>query len=326
MSGSASQRGFKVQGLISTLESLKVDDFEWNKVQLEPDEEKADIKWLDEKDVIIKLTQVKSTINDFKWNEILKWLEKLIDGNKANEYNLYLVGYCNKNVRDKIEKLNKGDLSSVEKSSTEYQQIIRNISKCKIIRRALDYDDLKDGIYVLLHRLYFEEGKKIVNPTELDKINGAIIERFDSMPILNKKIKKGELISLLLGWCNDEVSSYKKVVADLELREKLISFRDAISQSVIDAIYPYGKEYKEASRIYLDTQYSVLFETFAELSERYRNEIHHRLQSIDSYAKLYDIALKEGSTEMQCELEQKVNAISTKYIKPFESYLSSLLT
>ena len=157
-----------------------------------------------------------------------------------------------------------------------------------------------------------------------DKGNAG--ERFDSMPILNKKIKKGELISLLLGWCNDEVSSYKKVVADLELREKLISFRDAISQSVIDAIYPYGKEYKEASRIYLDTQYSVLFETFAELSERYRNEIHHRLQSIDSYAKLYDIALKEGSTEMQCELEQKVNAISTKYIKPFESYLSSLLT
>jgi hypothetical protein len=76
MGGKEGSRGYLYQAIISVLTSLTDDD--WEKVQIEPDtnNEKIDIIW-DFPNNVKKAVQVKSSINNFTFPQIIDLLKKM---------------------------------------------------------------------------------------------------------------------------------------------------------------------------------------------------------------------------------------------------------
>ncbi len=100
MSGNNSIRGYLVQTLISLLDSLEKDS-KWVSITIEPldESEKVDIFW--EYDSSVKVTQVKSTKNTFKYSIVEAWchdLEK--ECPDADLLELVLVGHCQTKVHN----------------------------------------------------------------------------------------------------------------------------------------------------------------------------------------------------------------------------------
>ena len=108
MSGNHAIRGYIIQTLITILDSLENNN-RWIAITLEPvhKSEKVDIFW-EYADGVTKVTQVKSTINTFKFSDVLKWCEELENGSpRESFYELILVGHCQAKVlkNDKIGKV-----------------------------------------------------------------------------------------------------------------------------------------------------------------------------------------------------------------------------
>lgn len=99
MSGNHSIRGYLVQTLITVLDSLEnISDI--SAVTLEPleESEKVDILW-EYKNGTTKVTQVKSTKNTFRYNDVKKWCSELEEGSpNSSQYELILVGHCQNKV------------------------------------------------------------------------------------------------------------------------------------------------------------------------------------------------------------------------------------
>ena len=101
MSGNHSIRGYIIQTVISVLDSLNKNN-EWIAITLEPlqESEKVDILW-EYNAGVTKVSQVKSTINTFKYSDVQKWSKELEAGSpNATKYELILVGHCAKKVFD----------------------------------------------------------------------------------------------------------------------------------------------------------------------------------------------------------------------------------
>lgn len=98
MGGKEASRGFLYQGFASVLEAL-TDKNKWDKIYIEfpTSNDKVDIA-LGAANKVIKSIQVKSTINTFSKSDIMVWLRDLIADIDAPEYELCLIGQCEKSA------------------------------------------------------------------------------------------------------------------------------------------------------------------------------------------------------------------------------------
>lgn len=107
MGGKEASRGFLYQGFASVLEAL-TDKNKWDKIYIEfpTSNDKVDIA-LGAANKVIKSIQVKSTINTFSKSDIMVWLRDLIADIDAPEYELCLIGQCEKSAITFINSIEK---------------------------------------------------------------------------------------------------------------------------------------------------------------------------------------------------------------------------
>lgn len=116
LGGKEAIRGFMYQGFASILEALT--QKKWDKIYVEyPSEgDKVDIA-LESDDNIIKSIQVKSSINLFSKGNIIIWIKDLIVDVKASEYEIVLIGACDKGANDFINSIDKYNNGIEDKKS-----------------------------------------------------------------------------------------------------------------------------------------------------------------------------------------------------------------
>ena len=107
MGGKEASRGFLYQGFASVLEAL-TDKGNWDKIYVEfpTSNDKVDIA-LEQQNQIVKCIQVKSTINTFTKSDIKIWLDDLIKDIESPEYELFLIGQCDKSANTFIKSFEK---------------------------------------------------------------------------------------------------------------------------------------------------------------------------------------------------------------------------
>lgn len=107
MGGKEASRGFLYQGFASILEAL-TDESNWDKIYVEfpTSNDKVDIA-LEQQNQIIKCIQVKSTVNSFVKSDIITWLNDLIQDIESPEYELFLIGQCDKSTIIFIKSVGK---------------------------------------------------------------------------------------------------------------------------------------------------------------------------------------------------------------------------
>lgn len=107
MGGKESSRGFLYQGFASVLEAL-TDEKNWDKIYVEfpTSNDKVDIA-LEQQNQIVKCIQVKSTINTFVKSDIKTWIDDLIKDIESPEYELFLIGQCDKSANTFIKSIKK---------------------------------------------------------------------------------------------------------------------------------------------------------------------------------------------------------------------------
>ena len=102
MNGQYAIKGYLIQSLVALLDSFET---EWEKISVEPNDEseKVDILWIF-KEGRRKVVQVKYSKNTITFSSAKKWANELITQTNADEYELILVGYVDKNIHknDKI--------------------------------------------------------------------------------------------------------------------------------------------------------------------------------------------------------------------------------
>ena len=107
MGGKEASRGFLYQGFASVLEAL-TDKSNWDKIYVEfpTSNDKVDIA-LEQQHQIVKCIQVKSTINTFAKSDIKTWLYDLVKDIESPEYELFLIGQCDKSANTFIKSIEK---------------------------------------------------------------------------------------------------------------------------------------------------------------------------------------------------------------------------
>jgi tetratricopeptide (TPR) repeat protein len=96
MSGQAGARGYLVQSLICVINSI--DDRQWHSLSIEPNlaSDKVDVIWYYSDRT--KVVQIKHSQNQITWAMVKTWAEELEKSIQVEEYELQLIGPCNKEV------------------------------------------------------------------------------------------------------------------------------------------------------------------------------------------------------------------------------------
>lgn len=197
MGGKEASRGFLYQGFASVLEAL-TNRSNWDKIYIElpTSNDKVDIA-LEKQNCIIKSIQVKSTINSFSKSDIQKWLNDLVDDIKCNEYELFLIGQCDKPTNTfikSVEKYYSNTLDKEAKSSLngfntalfDNKKILFHILPFEIgILEKLVRDSLHQYISYSNQMMSFDQVSFIASATVIDQMissthgNGIDRKAFD---------------------------------------------------------------------------------------------------------------------------------------------------
>ena len=107
MGGRDASRGFLYQGFASVLEAL-TNKNKWDKIYVEfpTTDDKVDIA-LGLQNQIVKCIQVKSTINTFAKSDIKTCITDIIKDMESPEYELFLIGQCDKSANTFIKSIDK---------------------------------------------------------------------------------------------------------------------------------------------------------------------------------------------------------------------------
>lgn len=115
--GKEGSRGYLYQAFASVLEAL-TDKCNWDKIYIEfpTSNDKVDIA-LEKQNHIIKCIQVKSTINTFVKSDVITWLDDLAKDIASPEYELFLIGQCDKSTNTFIKSIGKYYAKEVDKEA-----------------------------------------------------------------------------------------------------------------------------------------------------------------------------------------------------------------
>lgn len=207
MAGSDAIRGFVIQGIISILESVEIDN--WNSIKVEPqtDKDKVDIAFYNSGRVI-KAIQVKSSINKFEAPSICEWIEKMIEDVVAVNYELFLVGEVTNPGKKYINKFESKNIDIFEFRDTIKKKIENNHSSIEV--RQFGFNEKQMWIRLKQSILGFMD-----KHCPEDKINNRVLEVISnnmlSYMIRNatgdKVISKEEFLKILINIVKDSSKS-----------------------------------------------------------------------------------------------------------------------
>lgn len=196
MGGREGSRGYLIQAVIATLNSLKSD---WYKVKIEPNtvEDKIDVIWLNNSEEIIEACQIKSSENNFGKVPSLDWIKDMIhDAPNAKKYRLSLIG----NASGPTAKYFK-NFKEIKKDELKdrYKILFDNRKNITIDLKPLDLNLLEEAI--LSNVFSFLNTKGINVDYETNKlISDGLIVQFLRFSTNGEFITKDEFENNLLNW------------------------------------------------------------------------------------------------------------------------------
>jgi hypothetical protein len=210
MGGKEGSRGYLFQAIIAVLNSLN--DVDWHYVQIEPDteKEKVDILW-EYPNQKFKVTQVKSSINNFTKSEIILWAESLFeDISSAEVYEIILVGNTSNSLKKNINKVSSGKESMSKKLNP-----IKDKLKIKII--SFDKELMTSGVQSGINK-FISKHEYTVDYYTLENMANALIFQFFYLGIEGIKLSRKEFEDKLLEWLKN---NYVKIFGSQNKLNKL---------------------------------------------------------------------------------------------------------
>lgn len=178
MGGMEASRGFFYQGVASLLTALSGKQ-DWDKIYVEfpINGDKVDIA-LERNGQIIKIIQVKSTVNIFSKSDLVKWMYELVSDKNCPEYELFLMGQCNNSAITFINSINKYYDHKIDKTAEQSlkdfdKEILKN-RKVKFKAHFHEIDDLKAIVRDSLYQ-YMLCDKSPIEFDQLDFIASAMV-------------------------------------------------------------------------------------------------------------------------------------------------------
>lgn len=195
MGGKEGSRGYLYQAIAAVIESLS--DKGWDKIYIEfPSEnDKVDIA-LEENGVIVKVIQVKSTIDSFQKSNVASWIKALInDKAEANCVQLILIGACTSGVPELFESIKK------YKSGTMDQKAKNSLSgfDCRVL----------DGVEISYKNLPFDVDS--LRGLSRDSLHKYLSKRdefvcFDKLGFIVDAMVNDQMLSSIIGDGIDRVN------------------------------------------------------------------------------------------------------------------------
>jgi hypothetical protein len=199
MGGKEASRGFMYQGFASILEALAYNG--WDKIYVEfpTSGDKVDIALENNKE-IIKSIQVKSTINTFYESSVIDWLSQIIQDVNSKEYQIFLIGHCDRKTVDLINAIKKyQDGGLDQKSQKILASVDSNLLSNKISFKTLscDTESLLSIIRDALHRYVSFKGN-IISFDQIDLIAASTITNQMLLSTEGKGVEKSEFDKKIL--------------------------------------------------------------------------------------------------------------------------------
>lgn len=178
MGGKEGARGYLYQAFSSVLEAL-TDQSSWDKIYIEfpTSNDKVDIA-LEKQNHIIKCIQVKSTINLFNKSDVVKWLEDLVKDITSPEYELFLIGQCDKSTNTFIKSIEKYYEHKVDK---ETKKLLNNFDTSLLDKTWIhfcilpfDMKFLQKNVRDSLHK-YISHDDQVMTFEQIDFIASATV-------------------------------------------------------------------------------------------------------------------------------------------------------
>lgn len=192
MNGSAGERGYLVQTIVSLLESFQDSDH-WEAFALEPkdDSEKVDIKWYFPK--YTKVVQIKSSENQISLSMVKGWCVELKNSTEADDYELLLVGPCSQSVV----------------KQKEFQGI--RIPPPRPLDITGMFQQIAHRLDIYLEQKGFPPG---VSPSIREIVARALITELKIHSLAGMKVSRDEFDRRLLGWISNLSSSVQEKSGD----------------------------------------------------------------------------------------------------------------
>lgn len=288
MAGRDAARGFLYQGFASVLEAL-TDENSWDKIYVDfpSDQDKVDIA-LEERGKIFRCIQVKSTVNMFSRQNVQDWIRELVNDFKSPEYELILIGQCERAANTfikSVEKYYNGELDREAESALDGfdRALFQNTRFCfsvlpfKVeVLEQIARDSLHKYISQNNCMLTFEQINFIAATMVHDQMTSSLHREGMDRSEFDKKIE--ERILLLASEYPSKripitVKSFQAAVENPEEAESSLSLIDKFSGRELKSEYRWNDDiYKRleefllgnvklgsAYRLFLDAHLSIAF-------------------------------------------------------------------
>lgn len=318
MGGKEGSRGYLYQAFASVLEAMCQKN--WDKIYIEFDSgnDKIDIA-LEENNKIFKSVQVKSSINIFCKSSLKKWLEDLIfDEVGANEFELFLIGQCDKSATTFINAIYKFQDDKLDNTANKSLEgfDISIIKDKKISFKCIPFhiETLEQMVRDSLHKYISYKGQIMtydqisfiasatVNDQMISSTHGKGIDRKTFDEELEKRI-----FLVVDKYCPNRISlgikSFPHGAVVLEDESKCLSLIDKFDGRNIKDGYNWNNDIfetmneflhtntniKDAYQIFLDTHASIAFAAGRILNSKTGINIFPMQKTVTSGTVLWDV-------------------------------------
>ena len=320
MGGKEGSRGYLYQAFASVLEAL-TDKCNWDKIYIEfpTSNDKVDIA-LEKQNHIIKCIQVKSTINTFVKSDVITWLDDLAKDIVSPEYELFLIGQCDKSTNTFIKSIGKYYAKEVDKETKSSLKGFNtdlldttHISFCtlpfdvailqKIVRDSLHKYISRDGQVITFDQVSFI-ASATVNDQMISSTHGKGIDRKTFDEELEKRIllvaDKYSPKRISIG-----IKSFTRGAVHLEDETMCLSLLDKFDGRNLkngydwnNDIYPKLRDFlientnnKHAYQVFLDTHASLAFAAGQVLDSKSGINVFPIQKSATNGTELWDVKL-----------------------------------
>ena len=203
MGGQAGIRGYVYQGIVAIIKALGKNG--WNKISVEYNSplDKVDIALLDD-DVIIEAIQVKSSINLFSRENIIKWIEDLLADVPASQYELILLGTPDENANifiNSVGQYYKGENTQKMKNSLNGYEAIVDTNKIMIRSLPFDQDILLAQVRDMLNE-YIDKKGFAVKQSVLARLAEMILGADMLLATAGQSISREHYDKRIFDWLN----------------------------------------------------------------------------------------------------------------------------
>ena len=297
----------------------------WNKVYIEYETEndKVDIAF-ELEDELIKVIQVKSSVNLFTKSNITKWLIELINDSESEEYNLMLIGSvndsANKFIKSLVKKENKHLNQEAKKSLKGLPQVIvdNRVSVTLIpFNEKILQSIVKDNLYN-----YISFKGAIVDYEGLEMLSNSINMTMMVLSSNGNGITKKDLDKKIFNWLKTVMSSYM-TITDKKAKHIVGIYDDSLKKIVsksifktinnMDKMIKLTNHYKEAALELVNKLNNIVLEKSSVIEELERNNFRKSKSKEDEYklSKFSDF-VKAGSTLID-SLNSNMNFQNVEY-------------